>query len=85
MEKIKQNKLHTQTHDSFSRFKIFYRFLSYFNSIYTPDSYKNVEGVILRATFKRYRTCLFNAMLARKQPEDLADDCFQRCQDIAVD
>ena len=35
--------------------------------LFFRDSYKKVEGVILRATFKQYRTCLFNAIYTGPQ------------------
>ena len=53
--------------------------------LFFRDSYKNVEGVILRATFKQYVPAhLMLYKQVRKQPEDLADNCFQRCQNIVV-
>ena len=62
------------------------KFLSSFNSIYPPDSYKNVKGVILRQLLSdTVPAYLMLYMRACKQPEDLADNCFQRCQDIVVD
>ena len=67
MEKIRQNKLHTQTYHSFSRFKIFINFYRILSLFMLQTRTKNVEGVILRATFKQYRTCLFNAIYAGPQ------------------
>ena len=81
MEKIKQNKLHTQTHHSLSRFKIFIHFYCISTPFILQTRTKTLKAlyliilnVILRATFKQYRTCLFNAIYiqGRKQPEDLA-------------
>ena len=80
---MRQNKLHTQTHHSFSRFKIFIDFYR----ISTPSILQTCtktlyEGQLLSNIVPAY---LMLYIQVRKQPEELADNCFQMCQNIVVD
>ena len=68
MEKIKQNKLHTQTNHSFSRFKIFIDFYRISTPFILQTRTKTLKALYyIKATFKRYRTCLFNAIYTGPQ------------------
>ena len=80
MEKIRQNELYTQTHHSFSKFKFLLIFIVFQLYLFSRLD-KNVEalyqGQILSDTVPVY---LMLFIRARKQPGDLADNCFQRYQ-----
>ena len=82
-KKIRQNKLYTQTHHSFSRFKIFIDFYRISTVFILQTCTKTLKALraTLSDTVPAYLTLY---MRARKQPEDLAHNRFQRCQDITV-
>ena len=78
MEKIKQNKLHTQTHHSFSRFKIFIDFYRISTPFILQTRTKTLKalylGQLLSNTVPAY---LMLYIQVRRQLEDLADIAFR--------